>query len=622
MKNILRHLETVLHFTSKKSKFALSGLLALAFISTAAVFAGWTPDRPVYDWNNSAERVGSTNGPRMNAFINTPDYGDERAFFDSRKQEETTGRPYKDVLPYVTQGSKRIVMRTYVHNGANQSTNDDPAPNNGVAKDAKVRIDLPTGTATALRSRSYISISNPAPGYPGEVTDTTEFVDTAAFAIRYVPGSAKIYNAAHSGGLALSDNIVTSGATIGHDQLNGNVPGCFEFQATVEITVEVIVAQPSIEKVVRKAGDSTYTDFAQVKPGDNIQWRIFFQNKGSMALDKVAITDQLPPHLRLVPGSVRWIYVAANGSNQDVVQPDNDLFTKYVDFGSWGPNGGFYLRFDTTALDDFSNCEATVRNQTHMHSTQTPKDITDTADVRITKQNCAPPPPPQQSFACEGLDMTKVNRTTFNFTGRGKVVNTTITGYIFKVNGAVKQDSASPNFTLTETTPGTYTVTVQVKTPIGTTEVTPQCTKQAVVEQEAVTPKYSCDQLQAELISGRKYKFTTATTAEGGATVRRYFYTFGDNTPELTTDKNVVEHEYAKAGTYTAKVKVEFMVNGQLQTAEGPNCTKIITIGEQPPVTQAPTKLPDTGFGLIGTFITTTILGALGFQVVTLRKLL
>ena len=613
MKNILRHLDSILHFTSKKAKLAFSGLLALAFISTAGVFAGWTPDRPVYDWNNSAERVGSTNGPRMNAFINTPDYGDERAFFDARKQEETTGKPYKDVLPYVTQGSKKVVLRTYIHNGANQSTNADGV---GVAKDAKVRIDLPSGTSTALRSRSYITISNPAPGYPGEVTDTAELVDNTEFAIRYVPGSAKIYNAAHTGGFALSDNIVSSGATIGYDQLNGNVPGCFEFQATVEITVEVLSTQPSIEKVVRKAGDSTYTDFAQVKPNDNIQWRIFFQNKGSMALDKVAITDQLPPHLRLVPGSVRWIYVAANGSNQDVVQPDNDLFTKYVDFGSWGANGGFYLRFDTTALDDFSTCEATVRNLTHMHSQQTPNDITDFADVKIVKENCVPP---QQSFACDGLDVTKVNRTNFNFVGRGSAVNTTITGYIFKVNGAVKQDSASPNYTFTETTPGTYTVTVQVKTPLGTTDVSPACTKQVVVEQEAAVPKYSCDLLQADLVSGRTYKFTTTTTAEGGATVRRYFYTFGDTTPELTTDKNVVEHTYPSTGTFTAKVKVEFMVNGQLQTAESPNCTKIITITEQP--TQPPTKLPDTGFGLIGTFFTTTLIGTFGFRLFVLRRL-
>lgn len=381
-------------FAATLLSFSLAGFLVVSGV----VFAGWTPDRPVYNWNNEADRIGSMNGPRMNAFINTPFYGDERTFFDACAGDYSTcradaGGVFKDVLPNPTDSpSRKVVLRTYVHNGANQETNDGGL---GIARNAKVRIDLPTGTERALRMRSYISISNPAPGYPGEVTDTTELVDGRRFSIRYVPGSAKIYTSALNG-TSLSDSIVTSGAPIGFDAVNGNMPGCFEFQAIVTVEVEISFADHKLEKVVREAGTTNYGEQVTVNPGDTVQWRLFWQNIGSVNLDNVVITDQLPRHLRVVPNSVRWIYRATDGTDRDEVQPDNALFNNYVDFGDWGPNGGFYLRFDTVALNDFAGCEVTLDNLAHAHNQQNQEDITDFAKVKIVKENCAvtPPPPP------------------------------------------------------------------------------------------------------------------------------------------------------------------------------------------------------------------------------------
>ncbi len=380
---------------TKRTKF-LTLVAVTAVTVTGVAFAGFSPaGRPVFDWNNTADRKGSVNGPRINSFINTPYYGDERAFFDARMQENTTTSAYKDVLQNVNQGSHKVVMRTYIHNGANQDLN---AAGTSIAKDAKVRIDLPTGASQALRARSYVSISNPAPGYPAEVTDTTELVDANGFSINYVPGSAKIFSSGAVNGKTLGDGIVGAGVPIGYDALNGTLPGCFDFQTFVEITVEVKPAVSTVQKTVRKAGDTNYGELATVAPGDKVQWLLRYDNKGQTPQTNVQLYDALPAHLQVVPSSVRWIYRGANAQDQDVVISNTDLFTKRVDFGSVASNSFFYVRFDTVALDDFSQCDISVRNEVRNMTKQLPAEIKDTADVHIVKHNCnqvCTPPNPQ-----------------------------------------------------------------------------------------------------------------------------------------------------------------------------------------------------------------------------------
>jgi len=582
-----------------------AGLLTL-FVSGAAVFAGWSPDRPVYNWSGG-ERTGSVNGPRMNAWIGTPYYGDERAFFDARRTDQSGA--FSDVLANPGDGSREVILRTYVHNGANQSTN----ATNGKATGAKVRIDLPTGTATALRARSYITINNPAEGYPAEVTDTAEMVDDTPFKITYKPGSARLFNDVHNG-IQLSDSIVTTGAAIGHNAMDGVFPGCFEYQAFVEIIVKIEIAKPELNKQVRKSGDTTYSDFATVKPGDKIQWLLGFKNAGQVNLDNVAIRDSLPPHVSVVPNSVRYIYTSTDGSTQDVVQRDNSIFgTNQINTGTWKPSGGFYIRFDTLALDDFAGCAVTLRNLGHVRSTQTPTDLNDFADVKIVKDNCVPPP---VSFNCDALNVLKVNRTTFEFTGIGSSVNATPTGWIFAVNGVTKQDSSDSRFTFIETTPGEYTVTARYKTTAGTTSVTPVCTQKVIVEQAPATPIFSCDLLKAELIDGRKYRLTTSVTAEGGATVRRLFYNFGDGTAELTTDKTTLEHTYPEQGEFATTVRVEFAANNTTLVVTSAKCRVIVTTKKTPP-----TALPNTGPGdVVGIFAATTAIAAFAHRFALGRK--
>jgi hypothetical protein len=107
----LRNIIKKLRPTSVKTK-VLAGLVATGIVLTSALtFAGFSPaNRPTFDWNNPDQRKGSLNGPVFNSFVNTPYYGDERAFFDSARTDQADGvNAFKDVTSYPTQGTKEVI---------------------------------------------------------------------------------------------------------------------------------------------------------------------------------------------------------------------------------------------------------------------------------------------------------------------------------------------------------------------------------------------------------------------------------------------------------------------------------------------------------------------------------
>lgn len=389
----MKLLHTVKHmFSGRRSKLILASttLAVMAAVAVPMIKAEWYPNRPAFDYNKPCnpndsdkyDRCGSLEGPVFNSFINTPSYGDERAFFDARRSDQTAAGSYENVLSNVTEGSQEVVLRTYVHNNANQSTN---ASGKGVAKNTKVRILLPSAEGQALRARSYISASNATPQL---VEDTVDLTANRKFRVEYIPGSAKIFSNGPVNGQTLSDNIVTTGAPIGHSSLNGDMPGCFEYEAVVQIRVKIKVAETDIQKQVRKTGEKQYGELAVVKPGEKVEWLIRQDNKGNSPQTNVRVFDALPDHLEVVPGSVRWIYRGQSGQDHDIKMSDTDLFTKQVDFGTWPANSFFYLRFDTKAKGDFEGCEVTLTNQARSRSNEKPEEQRDNAQVKIVKENC------------------------------------------------------------------------------------------------------------------------------------------------------------------------------------------------------------------------------------------
>lgn len=328
--------------TPRKLTALIATLLVLAV--PAIVIAGFGPNRPVFDWNNPDDRKGSLTGPVFNSFINTPTYGDERNFV--RIAEVVDGQSPTDADFTETEAAeagKEYWVRTFVHNDANQSTNDDTSKPGamdgiGVARNTRVKVEIAQGEANGVDVMSKISADN---AVPQTVWDTATLAnDSQRFSVDYVPGSASIYNRFDETGRALPDTIVSStGAQIGYDEMNGNLPGCFEYSAYVYIKVKVQTNDLDISKVVRKGGTSEWGETATVKPGDRVEWAILVQNKGSEVQNNVVSNDALPPHLEYVEDSARWYTTDPAGNDLDFDQYElGDGDGANVNFGNYGPN--------------------------------------------------------------------------------------------------------------------------------------------------------------------------------------------------------------------------------------------------------------------------------------------
>lgn len=420
---------------SKKLLIAIAGLLVFGGL-TAIVKAEFYPNRTPFDYNKSPvngstcsdadkgqnNRCGSLTGPVFNSFINTPSYGDERAFVDARRSDQTASGSYKNVLNDVTGGSKEVVIRTYVHNNANSSTN---ASGLGVAKNAKVRIALPTAESQTLRARGYISADN---ANPSLVEDTVDLVGSQNFRVEYIPGSATIYNnGAFKNGGKLNDSVVTTGAPIGYDSLNGNLPGCFDYEAVVQIRIRIVTKESStlkFSKQVRLAGTKEWKKEVKAKPGDNVEWLLTTDAIGKAPQNNIIVRDVPAPNTELVPGSVKWIDAVQNAA-----QNDKPLFDGGINVGNYVDGGGFYIMFSSKVLGNFDECEVRVRNLAYVRS-DTTKEIGDDADVIITKDNCNPPVEPE--YSCDLVTLEQLGGRKVKATVKATATNgASIKNYVY-----------------------------------------------------------------------------------------------------------------------------------------------------------------------------------------------
>lgn len=165
---------------------------------------------------------------------------------------------------------------------------------------------------------------------------------------------------------------------------------------------------------------------------------------------------------------------------------------------------------------------------------------------------------------------------------------------------------------------------------------------------QKVTPKYSCDLLQASPVSGHNntYDFTTRATATNNANLVSVTYTFGDGTS--VTENNLstpVRHTYDantcmnSGNTCTAMATVTVSLPGnQSVTTTSATCQKQLAIyAPQPPaptpppvapptttttVSAPPPALPSTGAGsVIGLFTLTSVGGYYGYRLFVRRRL-
>lgn len=202
---------------------ALAGLLAIPIVHAAS---GWGPDRPTYTWAHPADHI------TFNSITDNPVAGDERQFYTANQVGVAN---YSHSLPVTD--NEEVTLRAYFHNNAS-------ADLNLVAHNTTMKMTLPSGEATDQTTQAYISADN---ANPTSVWDTVHLTSDKAFTLEYEQGSAKLFNNVFKSGTALSDSIVTaSGAPLGYDKIDGNVPGCNQLAVGSPLESRYMLSPPHL----------------------------------------------------------------------------------------------------------------------------------------------------------------------------------------------------------------------------------------------------------------------------------------------------------------------------------------------------------------------------------------
>lgn len=193
---------------------------------------GWGPSRQLWDWNH--DKVGPTDGPVLNSYVNTITYGDERNHTAVRSERSDL---WVDVLPVFAFG-ETLSFRVYAINDANEHVTPSLT-----AEQTRIRFYVPAGDSTGFNVGGYISSANAT---PPRVYDTATVVSDLPFRLEFIPGSARLFSAhLPKEGVTLPDTVVSetgAGALVGSKDVSGQLLPDFSNDIMVTIQVRVVKA--------------------------------------------------------------------------------------------------------------------------------------------------------------------------------------------------------------------------------------------------------------------------------------------------------------------------------------------------------------------------------------------
>ncbi len=354
--------------------------VAAAVVTVPAVLLAWGPDRPTYTIDNPADHV------TFNSITNNPNIGDERNFVGIR--EKGTNDLWSDNM--TVQPGKEYTVRVYVHNNAATSLNASGA---GIAHDTTARVNLPTTTGKSIQVDGQISASNAS---PKDVWDQAVFNSTQDFNLAYVAGSLKYENNAFgAAGAALPESIFTqTGAKLGYDSLNGEMPGCFQYAGYISFTVKpqfTPTADFTMSKTVSKHGANTWVESYAAQPGETVDYLVKYKNTSAVQQDNVTVKDVLPTGMTYVAGSTKFGTVQNPGG----VQASDNITTTGINIGSYGQNGATWVMLSAKVptVDQMPCGPQTLVNKASVTTDYGTKD--DTATVTVPGKDCPQPKPIQ-----------------------------------------------------------------------------------------------------------------------------------------------------------------------------------------------------------------------------------
>ena len=189
----------------------------------------WGPERDVYYMASPASK------PVFNSIQDNSMIGDERNFV--RIVEAGSNDKYTDAVK--VEGGKQYRVMVYYHNNASSTYNDKAHNYQGVAQNVRVSAQFPVSIKRSERGTvaGVITASNAT---PNKVWDEAYMYALEDVVVRYVSGSAKIYNQWGANGTTLPDELFSANGTfVGMDKLNGMIYGCAEYSGQVVFNLAV-----------------------------------------------------------------------------------------------------------------------------------------------------------------------------------------------------------------------------------------------------------------------------------------------------------------------------------------------------------------------------------------------
>ena len=248
----------------------------------------------------------------------------------------------------IVPGKEYEVYIGYHNNAASNLNTASGAP--GVAMDVRVSAQFPSAVSASKKGKvsAIISSSNAT---PKEVWDEAYFTTDSEkdVTLKYVEGSAKIYNGYGLNGTNLGGEYLFSekGIYIGVNQLNGYIPGCFEYSGHIIYHVRA----EKVGATVSKSASLDGVNFFKVvnpKPGDTVTYKIEFANTGNTDLTNVIFRDKLPAGVTLIENTT----VLTNATNPNGVTMANTIGLNGFNTGLYGPGATATLIYKVKVNDD------------------------------------------------------------------------------------------------------------------------------------------------------------------------------------------------------------------------------------------------------------------------------
>lgn len=235
------------------------------------------------------------------------------------------------------------IIRLYIHN-------NNPNGVYAVAKNVKAAFRLPMGSGYQIRVTGCFESSNAVPNkYSAKVVFRS---DSIKFHLEYIPGTARLENngIGKLPGLKISDDVISDGALINYDTLNGDIPGGFQYASYVTIRVKAVADSGfRIGQRVRLAGTAEWkTDIDDVKIGDKLEYYICYTNISSNTQTDVVVKDILPKNIQYIAGSTTLFN--SNNALPDFGQ--DSLFTTGINIGNYEPGANAFVKFSAYVTDD------------------------------------------------------------------------------------------------------------------------------------------------------------------------------------------------------------------------------------------------------------------------------